>query len=86
MGVHEGAVTLGRNCCQVTAKSGVFDCTATPGTVPAPMNVSFRPVLILTAPEMIEKWADLLSFSRDLFAAQGKRVAICPESLSFPKN
>ncbi len=69
--VGEGAVTLGQNCCQVTAKSGVFDCTATLWTVPVPLGVSFRPVLILTAPEMIVKRAELLSFSRDLFVCQG---------------
>ena len=28
--VVEGAVILGQNCCQVTAESGVFDCTSTP--------------------------------------------------------
>ena len=71
MGVHEGGVTFGRFCCHVTAKSGVFDCTAMPGTVAVPVSVSFSPVLILTAWEMIEKWAELLSFSRDLFVGQG---------------
>ena len=86
MGVHEGAVTLGRFCCQVTAESGVFDCTATPGTVPAPMNVSFRPVFISATPEMIEKWAELLSFSRDLVCRPRERIAICLESLSVPKS
>ena len=69
--VGEGAVTLGQNCCQVTAESGVFDSTATPGTVSSSMGVSFRPVLILAVPEMIVKRAELLSFSRDLFAVQG---------------
>ena len=71
IGVHEGGVTLGQNCCHLTAKTGVFDSTATPETVFAPMGVSFRPVLILTAPEMIVKRAELLSFSRDLFVCQG---------------
>ena len=61
--VVESAVILGRNCCQVTAKSGVFDCTVTPGTVSAPMGVSFRPVLILAVPERIAKRAESLSFS-----------------------
>ena len=71
MGVHEGGVTLGQNCCQVTAESGVFDCAATPGTVFFSMGVSFCPVLISTAPEMIVKRAELISFFRDLFPAQG---------------
>ena len=69
--VGEGDFTLGQNCCHLTAKTGVFDCTATLGTVPVLRGVSFRPVLILTAPEMIVKRAELLSFSRDLFAIQG---------------
>ena len=69
--VGEGDFTLGQNCCQVTAKTGVFDSASTPGIVSAPMGVSFRPVLILTAPEMIAKRAELLSFSHDLFAVQG---------------
>ena len=69
--VGEGDFTLGQNCCQVTAESGVFDSAATPETVFAQMGVSFRPVLILTAPEMIVKRAELLSFSRDLFVCQG---------------
>ena len=59
----EGAVTLGRNCCQVTAESGVFDCTATLGTVSTPMGVSFRPVFISAVSKRIAKWAELLSFS-----------------------
>ena len=33
IGVHEGAVTFGQFCCQVTAESGVFDSTATPEIV-----------------------------------------------------
>ena len=67
----EGDFTLGQNCCHLTAKTGVFDSAATPGTVFIPMGVSFSPVLILTAPEMIVKRAELLSFSRDLFVCQG---------------
>ena len=67
----EGDFTSEQNCCQVTAETGVFDSAATPETVFAPMGVSFRPVLILTAPEMIVKRAELLSFSRDLFVCQG---------------
>ena len=59
----EGAVTLGRNCCQVTAESGVFDCTSTLGTVSAPMGVSFCPVFISAVPERIAKRAESLSFS-----------------------
>ena len=59
----EGDFTLGQKCCQVTAESGVFDSATTPGTVSAPMGVSFRPVLIFTVPEMIVKRAELLSFS-----------------------
>ena len=69
--VGEDDFTFGQNCCHLTAKTGVFDSAATPGTVFAPISVSFRPVLILTAPEMIVKRAELLSFSRDLFAIQG---------------
>ena len=61
---------MGQKCCHLTAKTGVFDSAATPETVFALMGVSFRPVLILTAPEMIEKRAELLSFSRDLFVCQ----------------
>ena len=69
--VGEDDFTFGQNCCHLTAKTGVFDCTATMGTVPVLRGVSFRPVLILTVPEMIVKRAELLSFSRDLFAVQG---------------
>ena len=69
--VGEGDFTLGQNCCHLKAKTGVFDSAATPGTVFIPMGVSFSPVLILTAPEMIVKRAELLSFSRDLFVCQG---------------
>ena len=63
MGVHEGGVTLGQNCCQVTAKSDVFDCTSTPGTLLVLTGVFFLPVLISTVPEMIVKRAELISCS-----------------------
>ena len=69
--VEKGDFTLGQNCCHLTAETGVFDSAATPGTVFIPMGVSFSPVLILTAPKMIEKWGELLPFSRDLFVGQG---------------
>ena len=60
MGVHEGGVTFGRFCCHVTAKSGVFDCTAMPGTVLVLTGVFFSLVLISTVPEMIVKRAELI--------------------------
>ena len=84
--VGKGDFTLGQFCCQVTAISGVFDCTFTPGTVSVPMGVFFRPILILAVPEMIVKWAKLLSCSRDLFAEQGNVYQFTPKVYLFRKN
>ena len=70
MSVHEGGVTLGQNCCQATAKSGIFDSAAAPGTVLIMTGISFGTILILATPEMIVKQDELLSFSHDLFVGQ----------------
>ena len=85
MGVHEGGVTLGENCCQVTAESGVFDCTAMLGTVLVLTGVLFSPVLISTAPEMIVKRAELIFCSVNCSPSKETDVNL-PQKSIFPEK
>ena len=85
MGVHEGGVTFGRFCCHVTAKSGVFDCTAMPGTVLVLTGVFFSPVLISTVPEMIVKRAELIFCSVSCSPSKETNINLPRKSIFFKK-